>query len=258
MGRNRMYWNDSMSVKAMDESMTKYKIMHGQEAVCVPAEGGVFNGCGKNDEPKRCVNEEGNVEFEVNGTRNASEANENSTVEPQQGPIEHFNLDLKGEERYNQLLNQYYELEEKRQKVLEQLYQSGAGGWNYQDVSAGSEFGTSSAIQELPASASQPSLNHPIPSYFPSSFPIQAGPESSSFADDDIIKTAMDSAERAISSVKTVKKEKESEKHDDGVMAQNGPVICSETDLTAVFHAWYSAGFYTGKYLVEQSHPKKL
>lgn len=99
--------------------------------------------------------------------------------ETQQEPIEHSNLNLKGEEGYNQLLKQYYELEEKRQKVLEQLYQCSAGGWNYQDVSAesdiGTQWGTSSAYQEHPVSASQPSHNHAIPSYWPSSYPILAG-----------------------------------------------------------------------------------
>lgn len=99
--------------------------------------------------------------------------------ETQKEPIEHSILNLEGEESYNQLLKQYYELEEKRQKVLEQLYQCSAGGWNYQDVSAGfdigTQWGTSSACQEHPVSASQPSHNPAIPYYCPSSYPSLAG-----------------------------------------------------------------------------------
>ncbi|CAK9321473.1 unnamed protein product [Citrullus colocynthis] len=281
MGLDGMYWDDSMIVKAMDEAMLKYKIMHGHEVPCASAEGGgVLNGCGKSDEPKRMVDEESyigdiNVEFDVNETTNISEAKENISVEPcpisctdfsvalhvketQQEPIEDSNLNLKSEEHYNQLLKQYYELEEKRQKVLERLYQCGAGGWNYQDVNAGSDvgtqWGTSAAYQEHPVSASQPSHYQAMPSSLPSSCPILAGPQSSSLADGDIIKTAMDSAARAIASMKTVNKEKESERHD-GIMPQSG--ASSETDLATVLNAWYSAGFYTGKYLVEQSHAKK-
>ncbi|KAG6577733.1 hypothetical protein SDJN03_25307, partial [Cucurbita argyrosperma subsp. sororia] len=284
MELDRVYWDDSMIVKAMDEAMLKYKTMHGYEVRRVSAEGGgVFKGCGKSDEPRRSVDEESyiganDVMFEVNETTNTSEAKENISVEPcpisctdfsaalyvketEQETVEDSNLNLKGEDGYNELLKQYYELEEKRQKVLEQLYQCGAGGWNYQDVGAGSDignqWGTSAAYQEHPVSASLPSLNQTITSYSPSSYPISAGPQSSSRADGDIIKTAMDSAARAISSIKTVNKvhiEKESEGHD-GIMPQRG--ASSETDLTTVLNAWYSAGFYTGKYLVEQSQAKK-
>ncbi|KAA0053018.1 uncharacterized protein E6C27_scaffold344G001300 [Cucumis melo var. makuwa] len=215
-------------------------------------------------------NGENNVEFEVEETTSTLEAKENIGVElsiactdfsdalhveeTQEEPVEDSDL-----EEYNHLLKQYYELEEKRQKVLEQLYQCGAGGWNYQDVNAGSDvgtqWGTSAANQEHPVSASQPSHYPEIPSYLPTGYPILAGPQSSSLVDDDIIKTAMDSATRAISSsLKTVNKVKESDRHDE-IMPQSGD--SSETDLATVLNAWYSAGFYTGKYLMEQSHAKK-
>ncbi|XP_016900687.1 uncharacterized protein LOC103490751 isoform X4 [Cucumis melo] len=315
MGLDKMYWDNSMIVKAMDEAMLKYKIMHGHEVPCVSAEGGgVVNDCGKSDELKRSVDEESyngenNVEFEVEETTSTLEAKENIGVElsiactdfsdalhveeTQEEPVEDSDL-----EEYNHLLKQYYELEEKRQKVLEQLYQCGAGGWNYQDVNAGSDvgtqWGTSAANQEHPVSASQPSHYPEIPSYLPTGYPILAGPQSSSLVDDDIIKTAMDSATRAISSsLKTVNKGnvvvnfpsgyelyvfilsfltlclihkalllmsvitlkvKESDRHDE-IMPQSGD--SSETDLATVLNAWYSAGFYTGKYLMEQSHAKK-
>ncbi|KAG7015770.1 hypothetical protein SDJN02_23408, partial [Cucurbita argyrosperma subsp. argyrosperma] len=53
MELDRVYWDDSMIVKAMDEAMLKYKTMHGYEVRRVSAEGGgVFKGCGKSDEPR--------------------------------------------------------------------------------------------------------------------------------------------------------------------------------------------------------------
>lgn len=135
-------------------------------------------------------NGENNVEFEVEETTSTLEAKENIGVElsiactdfsdalhveeTQEEPVEDSDL-----EEYNHLLKQYYELEEKRQKVLEQLYQCGAGGWNYQDVNAGSDvgtqWGTSAANQEHPVSASQPSHYPEIPSYLPTGYPILAG-----------------------------------------------------------------------------------
>ncbi|GFZ08688.1 hypothetical protein Acr_20g0004960 [Actinidia rufa] len=67
--------------------------------------------------------------------------------------------------------------------------------------------------------------------------------KSPSFEDGDIIKTAMEAAERAISSLKTKTSEK-GEESNEGQLEQSA--IC-ETDLTVVFNAWYSAGFHTGK-----------
>ncbi|XP_022145364.1 uncharacterized protein LOC111014833 isoform X2 [Momordica charantia] len=260
-----MLLDDSALVTAMEEAMLKYKIMHGHEIFQISVEGGeAFNGGGESDEPKRGGDEKSNIEannvnFEVDEITNTSPNNENISVEPcpiscadfsdalhvketQQGPIEDSNLNLKGAEGYNKLLEQYYELEEKRQKVLDQLYH---GGWNYDDVSAGSsvgtQWGTSSAYQEHPVPASQTSHNHAISTCWPSSYPIPVGPQSSSLADGDIIKTAMDAAARAISSMTTKIPEKVSERRD-GIMPQSAS---SETDLAAVFNAWYSAGFYT-------------
>ncbi|KAJ6342134.1 hypothetical protein OIU78_010133 [Salix suchowensis] len=81
--------------------------------------------------------------------------------------------------------------------------------------------------------------------------------------DDNIVKTAMDAAERAMSSmtmnapaVKSDIEANKAEKSEDngGEITQN---TSSETDLTVVLNAWYSAGFYTGKYLTERSIAKK-
>lgn len=60
--------------------------------------------------------------------------------------------ELHGAQDYNQLLTQYYEVEDKRQKILQQLQQYGS--WNYQGsaegFSAGAQWGTPSTSQEYP------------------------------------------------------------------------------------------------------------
>ncbi|KAH7855047.1 hypothetical protein Vadar_020637 [Vaccinium darrowii] len=76
--------------------------------------------------------------------------------------------------------------------------------------------------------------------------------KSPSFEDGDITKTPMGALERALS--KTKASEKADENHDGQV--EQSP-IRGERDLTDVFSAWYSAGFYTGKYLAKQSTSKK-
>lgn len=58
-------------------------------------------------------------------------------------------------EDYNHLLNQYYELEDQRQKILQQLYQFGS--WNYQGSDSSVQWGTFSASQEHQVPAAQAS-----------------------------------------------------------------------------------------------------
>jgi hypothetical protein len=136
-----------------------------------------------------------------------------------------------GAEDYNQLLGQFYELEEKRQKILQQLNLH--GGYNYQYPAEGSGsggyWGTCSASQDQSVAATQASLSPLICSCCPYACHCSVAPCSSfssctfggtslgkactdssammnpgkSFPpiDDDIVKTAMNAAERAISSM---------------------------------------------------------
>lgn len=133
---------------------------------------------------------------------------------------------------YNQLLTQYYEVEDKRQMILQQLQQFGS--WNYQYSGEGSstaaQWGTFCAAQEYPIPTSQASHSTVICSCCPyacqslattcTSYPCcslagtSAGKISTEpgamahgnlppFIDSDIVKTAMGAAERAISSMTT-------------------------------------------------------
>ncbi|XP_038679307.1 uncharacterized protein LOC119980609 isoform X2 [Tripterygium wilfordii] len=194
-------------------------------------------------------------------------------------------------ENYNQLLGQYYEIEEKRQKILLQLEQLGTSNYQYSgDVSSSDvQWGAWSSCKENQVSANQachptivcsccPYVCQSVPTPC-SSFPtcslcttcvgttfsdpsvVKCSEKSLSHVDGDIVSTAMGAAEKAISSMKMkssvdpCKAEgNDNAKESDGQMAQG---TSSETDLSVVLNAWYSAGFYTGKYLVEQSAAKK-
>ena len=121
-----------------------------------------------------------------------------------------------GAEDYTQLLNQYYELEEQRQKILQQLQH--LGNWNYQDSGSTVQWGAHSASQEPPMG--QPSYTAYCPYVCqclvaPCSFGgacvgktcgatpnIGQNGNSPSFKDGNIIETAIGAAERALSSFK--------------------------------------------------------
>lgn len=135
-----------------------------------------------------------------------------------------------GVEDYNQLLNQYYEVEEQRQKILQQLHQW--GNWNNHFSMEGSshvQWGTSSNCQEcqVPTSqASHPTIVCSCCPYIsqclvtPCSLPAcsmgeacvgktcidataaMASEKRLAVEDADIVKAAMGAAEKAISSMR--------------------------------------------------------
>ncbi|XVF11107.1 hypothetical protein REPUB_Repub07fG0240500 [Reevesia pubescens] len=189
--------------------------------------------------------------------------------------------DLQGAHDYNQLLSQYYEVEDKRQKILQQLQQFGSSNYQYsaEGYSAAAQWGTYSTSQQYQTPTSQAShstvvcsccpyvcqsLVTPCTSYSCCSLGgtcvgktsnepngAMAHGNLSTVIDSDIVKTAMGAAEKAISSMTTkastnpnVNEENKEEKDGEGEMNQS---TSCETDLTVLLNAWYSAGFYTGK-----------
>ncbi|KAL6497187.1 hypothetical protein OROGR_029116 [Orobanche gracilis] len=175
-------------------------------------------------------------------------------------------------EKYSQLLNKYYELEDQRQQVRQQLNQY--NNYNYQHPLPG-------IFASKEYEASVPQIYDTVTCYCPYGcqnwiVPINTLPASCSgdtcigkSCNDsprkgnpisqkhtDLVKTAMLAAERALSSLT---------KEANGVKGeQTGTEIGhfaesteSSTDLDVVLNAWYSAGFYTAKYLTEQSMEKR-
>ncbi|KAL5551060.1 hypothetical protein UlMin_001236 [Ulmus minor] len=314
MGKEGDLWDDSALINAFNDAVSKYKVMHGKKAGDDSNDKGeVVSSSGDHyladidhsQEAGRQGNADeeddlaSNPSAEVGESSDLSLVQENRQIVPQasesyaEGAQENVQKGYsysQGTEDYNQLLNQYYELEEKRQKILEQLQQFGS--WNYQGSCEGSGWVNDANFQghyQVPATeASNPAAASSCCPYFGQCLvtPCSSVPccyssnqcvgsscidacgtrnpmKSSPQEDSNIVETAMAAAEKALSSMglKTsgdsngneAIKEKEKEQNE-GLMVQS---TSSETDLSAVLTAWYSAGVYTGKYLVEQSIAKK-
>ncbi|KAF5198674.1 Survival motor neuron protein, partial [Thalictrum thalictroides] len=244
-------WDDSALLNAFDHAITKYKKMHKKERFESSIEGEtVVTGSSE----ALCTPDvlEETPLTTTSSLKDAGDAYDSLLVEenhqtdshPQephkqtsngthmQETLEEY-IDSQGLDAHNELLKQYYELEEQRQKVLQQLQQ--AGYWNnqysgdLQDPSG--QWGTCSAQehQDFNGQASHPTvvsycspcvcpcLVTPCLSMPPCSLggacfgkkdtagtPITctSGPgKLSSLDDDTIVKTAMGAAERAISSM---------------------------------------------------------
>ncbi|GAB4857871.1 hypothetical protein Ancab_015775 [Ancistrocladus abbreviatus] len=182
-----------------------------------------------------------------------------------------------GLEDYNELYRQYYELEEQRQKILYKLQQFGR--LNHSDPYENSQSCLQWGYQQSVGQDSHQNILVPCCSYacqcsivpcssVPSCCLVGACPgalctdptvsmgigKQCASSDVDIVNTAMGATERVISSLKEKASDvKEKNAHNSAVEQH----ASSETDLTVVLNAWYSAGFYTGKYLTEQSLAKK-
>ncbi|XP_011069701.1 uncharacterized protein LOC105155514 [Sesamum indicum] len=179
-----------------------------------------------------------------------------------------------GPEEYSQLLNKYYELEGQRQQILQQLNQY--SNWNYQhpipNASTSEEYQASDPqhfdtvtcycpygcqnwvvpCNSLPASCSGGACNDKSCDAIPEG---SQNRNSMSPQDSDYVKTAMVAAEKALSSLKEANGVKD--KPLGMEMGHSAESNKSTTDLDVVLNAWYCAGFYTGKYLSEQSFEKR-
>lgn len=286
MGKEGDLWDDSALIDAFNDAISNYKTMHGKEQNdSSKGSGGEVSNIESlstfvdgSHEARRPAHADDSRNVASNTTAVLSETSD--LLEDQKNHIpgsfaqepnvstsgqdsEDVNQDYKNSEGagdYTQLLNQYYEIEEQRQKILQQLQQFGS--WDYQG---------SSVQWEQPVSTSQSSYPAAVASCCPyvgqclvapcslggtcveASSGLGHNGKSPSFEDGDITKTAMGAVERALSSLKTKASEKAEENHE----GQAEQSAIRETDLTDVFSAWYSAGFYTGKYLAEQSTAKK-
>ncbi|XP_039051956.1 uncharacterized protein LOC120193540 isoform X2 [Hibiscus syriacus] len=308
MGKESKLWDDSSLIDAFDNAMSKYK-MHGLKSREANVSFSVHQS-GDGAIKPRDVGENNNAGVitgtETEEAKDLEPVKENCAVKlqtpepyidtttslPMQDKQDGNNgySDLQGAQEYNQLLSQYYEVEEKRQTILQQLQQ--CGSWDYQysaeGYSTAAPWGTSCVYQQYPIRTSQASQSTVICSCCPyvcqslvtpcTQYPccplagtsvgkINAEPNGAitcenlpTVIDSDIVKTAMGAAERAISSLTTQasinqnENEENKEKKDGEEETNHGNCV---TDLSVLLNAWYSAGFYTGKYLVEHSIAKK-
>ncbi|XP_076918301.1 uncharacterized protein LOC143578699 [Bidens hawaiensis] len=255
MAKSGEVWDDSALVKALDDSISKYKIMHDkggdigslkEERITKDTKESAPNVVNENIEAKSA-----NVETDdITVTEKcASEVVSQHAVPTNGDQIQDAdcsNANTESAEHYNHLLNQYNVVEEQRKKLLEQLYQY--GHWDPQGYSYGYGYGVGYDSQYQTVSAPQTS-GPPIctcqPTVCPYSTSLAQNGNSVSVEEDGFIKAAKGAIDKAIRSFdKEGKKEQEGE-------------TTSQTDLSVVLNAWFSAGFHTGKYLSEQASAKK-
>ncbi|XP_059656888.1 uncharacterized protein LOC132303584 [Cornus florida] len=304
MGKEGDLWDDSALINAFDDAISKYKTMHDKGNHDSSTEGGkvissieenLSTLVGESHETKRHIETDGNSNDALSTTAGMTETNNLQPVKENHGVnsctpelyvdsskdqvvqdgVQSFSNTQVAED-YTQLLNQYYDLEEQRQKILQQLYQFGS--WNYQGPVSNVEGGTCSTSLEHQVPTTEASYPSVICSCCPYGCQCLMAPcslgetcvgktcdaasalgrdqKSSSLEEGDIVKTAMGAAETALSSLMAKTSgdsnlyKGEKEETNGGQLEQSGS---SGTDLSVVLNAWYSAGFYTGKYLVEQS-----
>ncbi|RDX87037.1 hypothetical protein CR513_31549, partial [Mucuna pruriens] len=292
MGKEGDLWDDSALINAFDKAISTYKKMHSCDK---HKDASAHDPIGENAsnvdfgslDTTRDAVEKGSISAtdapDSDETGNVSKLEENNCAESQ---VDLPCLDstsgqdiqnvkkgyayAEGVDDYNQLVAQYYELEEKRVKILEQLNQY--GGWNYQNVPAASSYGVPySNSQDYSMAEYQVSDPNAVCTCCPCYSQCMSVPGCSlggscvgkpcnnlsvemdhkmSFPCEDgkIRKMAMGAAEKALSTIRTTisgdfNVNEEKERNNSEPEEING----SETDLAAVFNAWYSAGFYTGK-----------
>lgn len=294
MGENDL-WDDSALINAFNDAVFKYKIMHSKGANRSSKEenstanddrSNELKSNGEGDDkikvapdtttemgdPSSLPSVKETSSFEIDPPENhTSQLNEENTQDKVIESSSSQNL-----ENYNWLLYKYYELEDQRQKILQQLNQFGIGG--------DQNYGSSS--QEHQAYASQ-NLNPTESSFYcpygcqswvspctaspcclganqddkPCDASLRCVPEkNSSPQNPSLVNIAMEAAEKALSSLKQASNTASlnSFAKEGKQIEMMSPVAAEKTDglatdLSEVLNAWYSAGFYTGKYLSEQS-----
>ncbi|KAM7255646.1 hypothetical protein ACFE04_008544 [Oxalis oulophora] len=265
-------WNDSALVDAFNDAVSNYKKMNGKKGeACDPDENTFSTSSEENVSSCGAVREfESNTESELGeNVKDSAHVIENPLEESEYNAyVTQGVQSSENTQHYNQLLTEYYDLETKRQNILQQLGQY--GGWNYQYPTESSGrnnnslhyypvaepvAGVNSYCQYICqpctiagcASSCGPCVGNTCTD---TNVNIVTG-NSRGAIDGDIVKTALGAAEKAISSMMLKSfvhsdstGEKEEKKEANEQMAKE---LSSETDLSVVLNAWYSAGFHTGK-----------
>ncbi|XP_059275621.1 uncharacterized protein LOC132030137 [Lycium ferocissimum] len=295
MGKDDL-WDDSVLINAFNDAVSKYKIMHSKGAKLSSKEENLAALDDRSNELKSNGEGDDNSKVAPDTTTETGDASnlpsvkENSSFEavpPENhtGQLNEQNTQDKGLksvssqslEDYNQLLYKYYELEDQRQKILQQLNQFGIWG-DQNSGSASQEHQAYAAQTSYPAESSfycpygcqswvSPCTTSPCcmggnQDDKPCDASLQSVQEKKSPQNPNLVNIAMGAAEKALSSLKQASNTASLNSFaKQGKQIEMNPVAAEkteglETDLTEVLNAWYSAGFSTGKYLSEQSNKK--
>lgn len=287
-------WDDSALLNAFNDAISKYKKMHnlesstnlrdgenvgGEEQILSAHNGDAYDSKRKVETrdltgvPSNVLNEMG----KASPPGLESEVVENFEPSSNGQFVQSTHLQNFGD--YDHLVRKYYEIEEQRQKVVEQLNQ--LGYWNnaVPVTSQENQAAVDGAHSALACSVCPYGCQSWVApcSYLhsccvdvacagkPCQETAQAScnKETGSWGDNDFVNMAMVAAERALSSLQeqastgndAVTDEGEN-KNQERCVNHSVKGAIPQTDLTVVLNAWYSAGFYTGKYLSEQASAK--
>ncbi|KAK9059387.1 hypothetical protein SSX86_022007 [Deinandra increscens subsp. villosa] len=262
MAKNGQLWDDSALVNALDDAISKYKIMHDkggehgslkEERIAKETEESVPNVSSESNEAKSAFVETNNITITEKCTSDAVEQHGGPSNGDQIQDLDGTNVNAESTEHYNLLLNQYNAVEEQRQKLLEQLYQY--GNWDPQGYNYGYGAGYDSQYHNVSApQTSGPVMCSCRPYVCPYSTSVAHNGNSVSVQDEGFIKAAMGAVDKAVHSFDKETSGIQVDK--DGKIKQDVETT-SRTDLSVVLNAWFYAGFSTGKYLSEQGSAKK-
>lgn len=256
MGNEADLWDDSALIHAFDNALSNYKLMHNQGLV-IQADNNISTLITQTCEPRNSEKdgsddaaskiEAGVVSLPDNGHHQLESGDPNITASSMNGQNVQSNqtgiADTQSLEDYNQLLIRYNELEDQRQKVLQQLSQFGY--WDYENYNAsGGDHHTMppamTASQEHQAYATPGSCSNVECTCCPYWCQILSA-SCTSLSNGGLGAVSVDNVGNPISIV---------EGKTNGLETKLN--LSTETDLNAVTNAWYTAGFHTGKYLAEQ------
>ncbi|CAH9060796.1 unnamed protein product [Cuscuta europaea] len=266
---------------AFDDAISKYKIKHnlaGGGATSAQVNSSVVGDENRESRRQKETGDENEVlstqRIEIGEASNASPAKENFCTETSgiEQSLDKTTSDVDPEsvEDYNGLVEKYYELEGQMQQIIQKLNQFG-------DLSHQNPVSSTLTPQEHQSYGEQPSYYFCYPHECQGQvYPFMVPPayyvgengtdknsgasrntgcdqNTTSFQEPDVI-TTMDAAAKALSSVGV-----DSGNEGEPMMSNDHEVNESEpqTALPEVLHAWYAAGYYTGKYLKEQSRAAK-
>ncbi|KAE8703424.1 NAD(P)-binding Rossmann-fold superfamily protein isoform 1 [Hibiscus syriacus] len=176
MHKESELWDDSALIDAFDNAMSKYKKMHGLKSSQANVSFSVHQSGDAAIKPRDAgenINAGVITGTETEAANDLEPVEENSSVKLQ--ALEQYidsttslpmqdNQDgnngvshLQGAHDYNQLLGQYYEVEERRQTILQQLQQCDSWGYEYsaEGSSSAAQWRTSCDYQEYPIPTSQ-------------------------------------------------------------------------------------------------------
>ncbi|XP_078439916.1 uncharacterized protein LOC144710116 [Wolffia australiana] len=257
MGKETELWDDSALIDAFNQALRNYKTLNSGKSntdATIVGRGEIADDNHAEPSSIEPIQITSETETETKGeilqrlpSLEDEAPQETSTVQENQPQPE-----SSSRQEYTQLLTQYYELEEKRQRILQQIQQSGYYNClTYAQTSSAPQAGKESSDTCVP----HHNLAYPFNGTWPSP-EVTDGPTGQNLGKQSIhLTTGATEPSRGLK-YGINREEREIGKDAAADEAAHEEVRVMETDLATVVNSWYAAGFYTGRYLLEQSYKR--